>query len=92
MIDKTNREYIVARQPSCYQGCPINIIHIVISREELNKKIEDYFNEKIERDWSLYAPIDLFNHLVRNRKTYSYEKARRRACYLNKKYAKDKQE
>lgn len=80
--------YIVIRQPNdnnayCHG---LRIIHIVITYEELHKKIDDYLNGKIERTAGVYAPLDLFNHIIKHRKVYSYEEARLRARYLNKKY------
>lgn len=82
-------KYIVVRQPAnnneIYRN-PIPIIHIVITHEELQKKINAYFNGKIKRSPTVYAPIDLFANLVRNRKTYTYAQALTRARYLNRKY------
>lgn len=60
--------------------------YIVITREELSKKIDNYLNGKIERTAGVYAPLDLFNHIIKHRKVYSYEEAKLRARYLNKKY------
>nr|DAT72422.1 MAG TPA: hypothetical protein [Crassvirales sp.] len=62
------------------------IIHIVITHEELQKKINAYFDGKIERSATVYAPIDLFAYLIRNRKTYTYAQAVNRVRYLNRKY------
>ena len=82
--------YIVVRQPNdnnAYRN-GLRIIHMVITYEELHKKIDDYLNNKIERVPDVYAPIDLFNYIVKHRKIYSFEEAKRRAYYLNRKYGR----
>lgn len=82
--------YVVVRQPNdnnayCHG---LRIIHIVITYEELHKKIDDYLNGKIKRTPDVYAPIDLFNHIIKHRKIYSFKEAKRRAYYLNRKYGR----
>lgn len=82
--------YIVVRQSNdnnvyCHG---LRIIHIVITYEELHKKIDDYLNGKIERTSDVYAPIDLFNHIIKHRKIYSFKEAKRCAYYLNRKYGR----
>ena len=82
--------YIVVRQPNdnnayCHG---LRIIHIVITYEELHKKIDDYLDGKIKRTAGVYAPLDLFAHLAKRRKVYSYEEAKQRACCLNRKYGR----
>lgn len=88
-METIKAKYIVVRQPAnnneIYRN-PMPIIHIVITHEELQKKINAYFAGKIERSATVYAPIDLFAYLIRNRKTYTYAQAVSRARYLNKKY------
>ena len=82
--------YVVVRQPNdnnAYCHC-LRIIHIVITYEELHKKIDDYLNGKIKRTPDVYAPIDLFNHIIKYRKIYSFKEAKRRAYYLNRKYGR----
>lgn len=81
-------KYIVVRQPDnniAYRNS-IRFLYIVITREELSKKIDNYLNGKIERTAGVYTPLDLFNHIIKHRKVYSYEEAKLRARYLNKKY------
>lgn len=84
-------KYIVVKQPDdniAYRNV-IKFLYIVITREELSKKIDNYLNGKIERTAGVYAPLDLFNHIIiKHRKVYSYEEAKRRARYLNKKYGR----
>ena len=74
-------KYIVVKQPDdniAYRNV-IKFLYIVITREELSKKIDNYLNGKIERTAGVYAPLDLFNHIIKHRKVYSYEEAKRRA-------------
>ena len=81
-------KYIIVKQPNdnvVYRN-NIRFIYIVITREELSKKIDNYLDGKIKRTAGVYAPLDLFNHIIKHRKVYSYEEAKRRARYLNKKY------
>ena len=83
-------KYIIVKQPDdniAYRNV-IKFLYIVITREELSKKIDNYLNGKIERTAGVYAPLDLFNHIIKHRKVYSYEEAKRRAHYLNKKYGR----
>lgn len=84
-------KYIVVKQPDdniAYRNV-IKFLYIVITREELSEKIDNYLNGKIEKDcWCLCPPLDLFNHIIKHRKVYSYEEAKRRARYLNKKYGR----
>lgn len=83
-------KYIVVKQPDdniTYRNV-IKFLYIVITREELSKKIDNYLNGKIERTASVYASLDLFNHIIKHRKVYSYEETKRRARYLNKKYGR----
>lgn len=83
-------KYIVVKQPDdniAYCNV-IKFLYIVITREELSKKIDNYLNGKIERTTGVYAPLDLFAYLAKHRKVYSYEEAKRRARYLNKKYGR----
>jgi hypothetical protein len=83
-------KYIVVKQPDdniAYRNV-IKFLYIVITREELSKKIDNYLNGKIESTAGVYAPLDLFNHIIKHRKVYSYEEAKRRARYLNKKYGR----
>lgn len=85
-------KYIVVKQPDDNVVYRNNIrfiyIYIVITREELSKKIDNYLNGKIERTAGVYAPLDLFAHLAKRRKVYSYEEAKQRARYLNRKYGR----
>ena len=83
-------KYIVVKQPDdniAYRNV-IKFLYIVITREELSKKIDNYLNGKIERTAGVYAPLDLFAHLAKRRKVYSYEEAKQRAIYLNRKYGR----
>lgn len=82
--------YVVVKQPDdnvIYRN-NIRFIYIVITYEELHKKIDAYLNGKIKRTPNVYAPIDLFNHIVKHRKVYSFEEVKRRAYYLNRKYGR----
>lgn len=88
--EQIKAKYIVVRQPDdniAYRNS-IRFLYIVITREELSKKIDNYLNGKIERTAGVYAPLDLFNHIIKHRKVYSYEEAKCRARYLNKKYGR----
>jgi hypothetical protein len=83
-------KYIVVKQPDdnvVYRN-NIRFIYIVITREELSKKIDNYLDGKIKRTPDVYAPIDLFNHIIKHRKIYSFKEAKRRAYYLNRKYGR----
>ena len=83
-------KYIVVKQPDdniAYRNV-IKFLYIVITREELSKKIDNYLNGKIERTAGVYAPLDLFNHIIKHRKIYSFKEAKRRAYYLNRKYGR----
>lgn len=83
-------KYIVVKQPDdniAYRN-NIRFLYIVITREELSKKIDDYLDGKIKRTAGVYAPLDLFAHLAKHRKVYSYEEAKQRARYLNRKYGR----
>lgn len=83
-------KYIVVKQPDdnvVYRN-NIRFIYIVITHEELSKKIDNYLDGKIKRTAGVYAPLDLFAYLAKHRKVYSYEEAKRRARYLNRKYGR----
>lgn len=83
-------KYIVVKQPDdnvVYRN-NIRFIYIVITREELSKKIDNYLDGKIKRTAGVYAPLDLFNHIVKHRKIYSFKEAKRRVYYLNRKYGR----
>ena len=83
-------KYIVVKQPDdniAYRNV-IKFLYIVITREELSKKIDNYLDGKIKRTAGVYAPLDLFAHLAKRRKVYSYEEAKQRAHYLNRKYGR----
>lgn len=43
---------------------------------------------RLKRTAGVYAPLDLFAHLAKHRKVYSYEEAKQRARYLNRKYGR----
>ena len=47
-----------------------------------SKKIDNYLDGKIKRTAGVYAPLDLFAHLAKRRKVYSYEEAKQRAIDL----------
>lgn len=52
-------KYIVVKQPDdniAYRNV-IKFLYIVITREELSKKIDNYLNGKIERTAGVYAPL-----------------------------------
>ena len=71
-------KYIVVKQPDdnvVYRN-NIRFIYIVITREELSKKIDNYLDGKIKRTAGVYAPLDLFAYLAKRRKVYSYEEAK----------------
>lgn len=65
-------KYIVVKQPDDNVVYRNNIrfiyIYIVITREELSKKIDNYLDGKIKRTAGVYAPLDLFAHLAKRRK------------------------
>lgn len=43
---------------------------------------------RLKRTTGVYAPLDLFAYLAKHRKVYSYEEAKQRARYLNRKYGR----
>lgn len=71
-------KYIVVKQPDdnvVYRN-NIRFIYIVITREELSKKIDNYLDGKIKRTAGVYAPLDLFAQFVTNPKPNVYKYVR----------------
>lgn len=75
-------EYIVIHCPSPYIGNPVSIVHYVVSKTQLNKAIEDYFNNKYEHTEE-YAPIQVFKRLVIGKRGRTFRDAARHCRFLN---------
>lgn len=84
-------DYIVVRCPNPYLGKPISIVYYVVNRHQLNKCIEDYFNNKYKHTEE-YAPIQVFKKLVAGKQGRTYKDAVRHCRYLNGQINKYKDE
>lgn len=88
-METNTDEYIVIRRPNNRSGEPVTIIHLVITRKQLNLFIDKYLEGRIELDKNVYPPIALFDYIAKHRRKYMFKDAIRRTKYLNKqKYGK----